>query len=107
MRYFRSVDEVQDFCKRNRISFVIYNEMVLDVSQFKHPGPQHLITDNLSSDVTDLFDETGHSDFAINLVKGLVIGKLNQGKLILNPYEKLTLREKEIHERLDQKIDIS
>ena len=107
MKYFPSQAAAAQYCAAHDLAFVIYNSMVLDVTHFRHPGPQHLIKDHLSQDVTTLFDDTGHSNFAIQMMKGLVIGYLNQGQLMTNPYEKLTLREKELHTRLDQLIDIS
>lgn len=50
--------------------------MVLDVSTFKHPGPQYLITDRIGEDVTELFLRNLHSPYAHELAKTLQVGIL-------------------------------
>ena len=85
---------------------------MLDVSTFKHPGPQKLITNNIGKDVTELFDDIGHSASALGMIKDLTIGytggegKQKEGALMSNAYASYTKKEKEMHERLDAKIDI-
>ena len=90
---------------------MIYGDRVLDVATFKHPGPQKLITQNIGKDVTELFDDIGHSESARAMVKDLTVGfikidKQKDGALMANAYDNYDEEEKEMHERLDAKIDI-
>ena len=83
------------------------NNYVLDVTEFKHPGPQKLITENIGKDITKLFEENEHSNYARELADRLAIGYLGQGKLLHNSFvENLTEEEQEIHARLDKLIDV-
>ena len=90
---------------------MIYGDRVLDVATFKHPGPQKLITENIGKDVTELFHDIGHSASAQDMVKDLTVGfikstKPKEGALMSNSYANYSKQEKEMHERLDAKIDI-
>ena len=80
------------------------------MSEFKHPGAQYLITENIGKDVTSLFEDNEHSNYARELVNRLTIGHighLEQGKLLHNSFvEHLTEEEKKIHDRLDKLIDV-
>ena len=60
--------------------YVIYGDRVLDVATFKHPGPQKLITENIGKDVTELFDDIGHSASAQDMVKDLTVGFIKSTK---------------------------
>ena len=57
-----------------------YGTRVLDVASFKHPGPQKLITENIGKDVTELFDDIGHSASAQEMVKDLTVGYIKGEK---------------------------
>ena len=81
--------------------------MVLDVSKFEHPGPQTLITDNIGKDITQLFDDQAHSKNALQMVRDMKIGYIQQNKLLQNQYyDEVSKEEKLIHERLDALIDV-
>ena len=88
--------------------FVIYENRVINVEGFKHPGPQKFITDNIGKDVTKLFNENGHSAAAREMIENMTIGytQNNEGKLLENKYVKVSCEEKEMHEKLDSLIDI-
>merc|ERR1712226_471921 len=91
--------------------YIIYDNKVISVEGFKHPGPQKFITDNLGKDVTTLFDETGHSAAALEMIKTMTIGTVpgsegTEGKLLENKYVKVSREEKELHDKLDSLIDI-
>ena len=38
-KQFNSVIEVEEYGTKNKIKLVVYQNLVLDVSEFKHPGP--------------------------------------------------------------------
>ena len=50
-----------EFGSKNNLKLVVYTNLVLDVGDFKHPGPQELIENNIGTDVTSLFEENDHS----------------------------------------------
>lgn len=80
--------------------------MVLDVERFEHPGPQELITENIGTDCTELFNEQGHSKAAVEMCLNLKVGFIQQNQLLANQWAKVTQEEKEIHDKLDAMIDI-
>ena len=71
---FKNEQEVKDLCKTQNRQLMVYNNIVLDVSKFEHPGPQDLIVDNIGKDITKLFDDQEHSIAALDLVENLKIG---------------------------------
>lgn len=85
---------------------MIYQNQVLDVEDFQHPGPQDLIESNLGKDITELFDDQGHSGYAKELCQKLSIGFIQSNQLLENQWDKLTQEEKLIHDRLDKMIDV-
>ena len=78
--------------KKQGFKFVIYENRILNVEGFKHPGSNKLIDENLQTDVAALFKDVGHSAEAFKLVKKMTIGYLPnpEGKLMTNKYEVLT-----------------
>ena len=88
--------------------FIIYDNKVVNVEGFKHPGPQKFISDNIGKDVTKLFNETGHSATAQEMIDTMTIGYIpsNDGKLLENKYVNVSSEEKAVHERLDSLIDM-
>jgi cytochrome b involved in lipid metabolism len=49
--------------KKDRV-IVYYGNSVLDVTDFRHPGPDNLITEANGKDMKQDFDDQGHSRFA-------------------------------------------
>ena len=64
---FDSIEDVTLECETNGKKYVVYRNLVLDVTKFEHPGPQELISDNIGTDITKLFDDQGHSKNALDL----------------------------------------
>ena len=54
---FKDIEEVSEVCQKEGRRYLVYNNSVLDCSNFKHPGPSEFITDNIGKDVTQLFDD--------------------------------------------------
>ena len=48
--------------------FVIYEDRIVNVEGFKHPGSNKLIESNLETDVAELFKENDHSIEAFKLL---------------------------------------
>ena len=54
--------------KRRGIKFVLYEDRIVDVKGFKHPGSNKLIDENLETDISELFRDNDHSAEAFKLV---------------------------------------
>ena len=71
---FKDRDEVNQFFEEQRKigkKYMLFGNQVIDVSEFKHPGPQNLIEENLETDIKDLFIDQEHSDYAMELLQKL------------------------------------
>lgn len=110
---FESPEAVLEACRRDNKSLLIYENKILDVGKFSHPGPQALIANNIGKDITQAFNKQGHSDHAKVLCDRLIVGTLGkvvQGKLLPNPHgtsDLFSQEEQELHSRIDKLIDIS
>ena len=47
---------------------VYYGNNILDVTQFKHPGPDTILKELNGKDIKEQFDDQGHSKFAKSLL---------------------------------------
>lgn len=78
-----TIDEVQ---KHNTTEdlWIVYNGQVYDVTSYldEHPGGEEVIADVAGTDATESFDDIGHSDDAHDILKGLLIGKLEGGVIV-------------------------
>jgi cytochrome b involved in lipid metabolism len=84
--------------KQDKI-YVVYNHQVLDITDFDHPGPKENITDNIGKDISELFEDAEHSNYAKELCQKYVIGQLtdNTGKLLKNDFIDMSKEEEELH----------
>lgn len=77
------VYSVEDVAKHNTVDdiWVVYNGLVYDVSRFidEHPGGEEVLADVAGTDATADFDDIGHSDDAHEILRGLLIGKIDGG----------------------------
>jgi len=55
--------------KGEKITWLLYDRFVMDLTKFKHPGPQEYISDNIGQDIQELFDEQGHSQHAYTMIQ--------------------------------------
>lgn len=62
--------------------YIVIDKMVYNVSCFinEHPGGEEVLLDVAGQDATDAFEDVGHSDEARDILKKLVVGKL-EGKV--------------------------
>ena len=75
---FKSIEDVKSTCERENKKYVVYGNDVLDVQKFEHPGPQELITENIGNDITEIFNDQGHSRAAVEMCQRLKIGYIQQ-----------------------------
>ncbi|KAL2699764.1 hypothetical protein AAEP93_009739 [Penicillium crustosum] len=70
-------DEVSVHNLANDLLLIIDGN-VYDVTRFQHehPGGDEFLLDQGGTDVTELFEDAGHSDEARNILKTLFLGKL-------------------------------
>ena len=97
------------FGSENSKQWVIYDNAVIDVAGWSHPGPQKLITKNIGRDVTEMFDRRGHSEYAKELCERMTIGYIGDeavnGQLLNKAYSNMSDEEKAIQKRLmDPKV---
>ena len=102
MKIFADINAVTAAKKK----YMVYKNQVLDVEGFDHPGSVELIEDNLGKDVTELFDEQGHSGYARSLMEKLRVGYI-QGHKLLELDDTMTKEERQLHEKLDRMVDIT
>jgi len=109
------LQEVKDAFLAANKDFMMYGDRVIDVTDFKHPGPQKLIEDALSEDMKNDFNDQGHSNYAIEVLRSMEVGQIidpdkpKDGKRLDNPWHMngLSKEEEEIHEWLDNYLDVT
>ncbi|KAG5439628.1 hypothetical protein PCK2_000762 [Pneumocystis canis] len=76
--------EVAQHVKKEDLYMVI-DGMVYNVTPFmnEHPGGEEVLLDLAGQDATEAFEDVGHSDEARDILKKLIVGKL-QGKIQTN-----------------------
>lgn len=71
----------EEVAKHNSSSdlWVVYNGRVYDITSYidEHPGGEEVVVDVAGTDATEAFDDIGHSDDAHDILKGLLIGKVD------------------------------
>lgn len=78
-----TIDEVKKHCSTDDL-WLVYNGQVYDVTQYldEHPGGEEVIVDCAGIDATEAFNDIGHSEDAHEILKGLLIGKLEGGVVV-------------------------
>lgn len=74
--------------------WVVYNGGVYDITKYidEHPGGEEVVIDVAGTDATEAFEDIGHSDDAREILKGLLIGKV-EGGTIKSPVSTATQSE--------------
>jgi cytochrome b involved in lipid metabolism len=91
---------------------MFFGNRVLNVIDFKHPGPQKLISDAFNTDITEDYIDQSHSKYADTLLHNMTVGYLpdskNEHKRLHNEHYQngLSKEEEEIHNWLDKTIDL-
>lgn len=75
-----TIEEVSKHKTPNDL-WIVYNGQVYDVTGYldEHPGGEEVILDCAGTDATEAFNDIGHSDDAHDILKGLLLGKLEGG----------------------------
>ncbi|EEQ37627.1 putative cytochrome b5 [Clavispora lusitaniae] len=78
-----TIDEVKKHNTTDDL-WIVYNGQVYDVTPYldEHPGGEEVIVDCAGTDATEAFNDIGHSDDAHDILKGLLIGKLEGGVVV-------------------------
>lgn len=95
--------KVDSLIKKDRV-IVYYGNSILDVTDFKHPGPDTILSDNKGKDIKLDFDDQGHSQFAKSLISKFKIGNIKD-----NIYEELavfTPEKQAKYDEIDAKLDL-
>lgn len=63
--------------------WVVYHGGVYDVTKYidEHPGGEEVVIDVAGTDATEAFEDIGHSDDAREILKSLLIGKVEGGSV--------------------------
>ena len=72
-RVFTTLDEIFDHRTKDSLWLLIDNK-VYDVTNFKHPGGKQILLQNPGQDATTQFEDISHSEKADELMKDLHIG---------------------------------
>ncbi|KAG4305289.1 hypothetical protein PORY_001459 [Pneumocystis oryctolagi] len=87
--------EVAKHCTRDDL-YIVIHKLVYNVSSFinEHPGGEEVLLDLAGQDATDAFEDVGHSDEARDILKKLLVGRLEgtieQSKTVLSSYSSET-----------------
>lgn len=77
------VIKAEEVAEHNTASdlWIVYNGRVYDVSPYidEHPGGEEVVVDVAGTDATEAFEDIGHSDDAHEILKGLLVGKVEGG----------------------------
>ncbi|XP_044020682.1 cytochrome b5-like [Aphidius gifuensis] len=65
-----------------KITRIIIHDKVYDVSKFlnEHPGGEEVLLEQAGKDASDDWDDVGHSNDAIELMKNYLIGEIVKGE---------------------------
>ena len=58
----------------NESSWLLIDNKVFDVTEFKHPGGKSILRQNTGQDATVQFEDIGHTDKAFEDMEDLIIG---------------------------------
>ena len=94
---FNSYSEANIHAKKHNRQYAFLYKNVLDLTEFRHPGPQELITENIGKDITTLFEDNDHSEYAKDLCEKLKVGTIIHGKLMDNNYAVMSKEEEQLH----------
>lgn len=72
-KVFKELNEIFEHNTKESLWLLIENK-VYDVTNFKHPGGKQILLQNAGQDATTQFEDISHSDKADELMKGLYIG---------------------------------
>eukprot|EP01122_Echinamoeba_exundans_P009653 TRINITY_DN345_c0_g1_i3.p1 TRINITY_DN345_c0_g1~~TRINITY_DN345_c0_g1_i3.p1 ORF type:complete len:125 (+),score=39.84 TRINITY_DN345_c0_g1_i3:214-588(+) len=73
------VAEHKSFKDGKKDVWCIFEGKVYDISSFieDHPGGEEVLLDRAGDDMTQQFADIGHSDYARQLMKGMLLGELD------------------------------
>ena len=72
-KVFTDLDEIFEHNTKQSTWLLIDNK-VYDVTNFKHPGGKQILMQNAGMDATTQFEDIGHSDKAFEIMKEIYVG---------------------------------
>lgn len=71
--------------------WIVIDGNVYDVGRFldEHPGGEEVILELAGMDATEGFDQIGHSDDARDLLKTMIVGRLDASASIVKPVKEI------------------
>eukprot|EP01122_Echinamoeba_exundans_P009652 TRINITY_DN345_c0_g1_i2.p1 TRINITY_DN345_c0_g1~~TRINITY_DN345_c0_g1_i2.p1 ORF type:complete len:151 (+),score=51.60 TRINITY_DN345_c0_g1_i2:214-666(+) len=81
------VAEHKSFKDGKKDVWCIFEGKVYDISSFieDHPGGEEVLLDRAGDDMTQQFADIGHSDYARQLMKGMLLGELDGASAAASP----------------------
>ncbi|KAI4493780.1 hypothetical protein M0804_001956 [Polistes exclamans] len=69
---------------------IILNDKVYNVTKFlnEHPGGEEILMDNAAKDATENFNDVGHSQEALDLMKEYLVGEIVESERKKKPLKK-------------------
>jgi cytochrome b5 len=73
-RVFTQLDEIFEHNTKESC-WLLINNNVYDVTEFKHPGGKQILMQNAGMDATTQFEDIGHSEKADKFMEKLLVGE--------------------------------
>eukprot|EP00347_Sterkiella_histriomuscorum_P023894 403333018 len=96
-KVFTKLEEIADHNSPNDL-WLLINNKVYDVSNFKHPGGKEILVQNAGMDATTQFEDINHSVKALKLLDDLCIGEFKNPDDDQEPWEDYIRRKQKEEE---------
>ena len=94
LKVFTDLNDI--FCHNTKESvWLLIDNKVYDVTDFKHPGGKQILLQNAGQDATTQFEDIGHSKKAEKQMEDLIVGTFDCGEQEDGGLDKKTIAEQE------------
>ena len=94
LKVFTDLNEIFEHNTKESCWLLIENK-VYDVTEFKHPGGKQILLQNAGQDATTQFEDIGHSKKAHRQMEDLIVGTYDSGEIEDGGLDKKPLAEQE------------
>ena len=99
LKVFTDLNDI--FCHNTKESvWLLIDNKVYDVTDFKHPGGKQILLQNAGQDATTQFKDIGHSKNAEKLMEDLLVGTFKSGEKEDGGLDKKPIAEQEANAAL-------